>query len=691
MGDPNKLTILSVSEKRNQTKKLKNEYEKIEQAVWDFFIEDTKKYGFEVREGQQDMALDIVDALKANEHILVEAGVGIGKSFAYIVPILYYHKVYQKPIVIATSTIALQEQLEGDIKRISKIIRYPIEVVLSKGQTHFVCRDRADGFLAPKRKEHPYSEINRLTQQGASERKDFPFQVDQKIWDEICIKRYNSRACRSCKHYTRCAFPNLRERMKETTGIILCNQDLLTVHLRKMNAEQSSFFSKEISVIVIDEAHNLEDKVRNTYTESCGRKRIKANGFEALRSLRNRGHNFEDEFQAVEDHLDELFSTLNEQVKLQMQSADSDMKYAERFSLEFDAKVELQSKKLYSSIKWFYDLVGMYFDEDRASDTARNASEELDEIVKFFKAFSSYSKNHLFWIQKSGELEICQCPKSIATITRELYFSRTTRTILTSATISNCNDGTEREKYDYFIRNTGFPVKKNYGMLSEPKPSPFPYDKHAMLYCSDDLPHPRYQRQQFIDEAIARLVELLHISAGKALVLFTAKSDLEVVYGRLSEMNLPYKILTQTSGSSQDKVLSEFRENVNSVLLGTGAYWEGINIEGKSLSNLIIFRLPFPVPDPIIEYKCSIAQDKLMDVLVPEMIIKLKQGIGRLIRNYTDKGIVSILDPRLSEVSKSTYKEMVFDALAIKIRTNSIEEIKRFYMSLYAVETSVIS
>ncbi len=204
-----------------------------------------------------------------------------------------------------------------------------------------------------------------------------------------------------------------------------------------------------------------------------------------------------------------------------------------------------------------------------------------------------------------------------------------------------------------------------------------------MIYYCSDLPHPTKYHEGFIEKAVARLIELFAISHGRALVLFTAKSDLEEVYEKLLRMNLPYKILAQQRNSSQEKILNEFRQNVDSILLGTGSYWEGINIEGKSLSNLIIFRLPFPVPDPVIQYKGSIPKDALMDVNVPEMILKLKQGIGRLIRNYNDKGIVSIVDPRLSEDSTAPYKDIVWASLPIHNRTNNLIKIKEFYNKLF--------
>ena len=138
----------------------------------------------------------------------------------------------------------------------------------------------------------------------------------------------------------------------------------------------------------------------------------------------------------------------------------------------------------------------------------------------------------------------------------------------------------------------------------------------------------------------------------------------------------------QQAGSSQESVLQEFEEDTDSVLLGTGAYWEGISIEGKSLSNLVIFRLPFPVPDPIITYKASVSDNALMKVMVPEMVTKLKQGVGRLIRNFTDTGIISIIDPRLKDSNPKQYRDVVWNALPVSNRTNDINELREFYNSL---------
>ena len=230
------------------------------------------------------------------------------------------------------------------------------------------------------------------------------------------------------------------------------------------------------------------------------------------------------------------------------------------------------------------------------------------------------------------------------------------------------------------MKNTGFLIDQGY--ICEPKESPFNYDEHAMIYYTENLPHPTKERKRFIEEAVKEMIRLLHISAGKALILFTAKTDMREVYDKLLEEELPFQIFMQLGNAKQAETLDKFRKDTNSVLLGTGSFWEGINIEGVSLSHVIIFKLPFPVREPIIDYKYSRSKNGLMEVSVPEMVIKLKQGIGRLIRSENDKGIVSIIDSRVGINSKAPYKEIIWESLPIKNRTNNIEEIKRFYESV---------
>jgi len=284
---------------------------------------------------------------------------------------------------------------------------------------------------------------------------------------------------------------------------------------------------------------------------------------------------------------------------------------------------------------------------------------------------------HIIWIEDGTEIRLCICPKDIRRKISLLLFNKG-NVILTSATISVKNKGTSYERCEYSLNSIGFPA---FGKVSEPKRSPFDYDKNTMLYCSTALPHPR-KKEEYRKVSIAEIVKLLEVTNGKSLILFTSKTDMEYVYKRLSNMHLPYKILIQHSSSSQEYVLEKFKKDVNSVILGTGTFWEGISIEGESLSQVIIYKLPFPYPDPIINCKMAESDDPLVEIAVPEMIIKLKQGTGRLIRSASDKGIVSILDPRVSSKIRERYRNIALNSLSVKNRTENIGEIRDFWNNL---------
>ena len=259
-------------------------------------------------------------------------------------------------------------------------------------------------------------------------------------------------------------------------------------------------------------------------------------------------------------------------------------------------------------------------------------------------------------------------------------FVNSRRTILTSATLSAGNTANANEQYGFFLNSIGNP----HGiMIAQPKESPFDYVHNTMLYISDKLPYPnKNNRRVYQDTAISEIVELLKITYGKALILFTSKEDMNAVFKKLSNMGMPFKIMIQSSDSSQEHRINSFKTDINSVMLGTGVYWEGINIVGESLSQIIIYKLPFAAPDPIIEYKMSKSANPLMDVIVPEMIIKLRQGVGRLIRCHNDKGIISILDPRLSSKSNRKYKTQVLDSLPQKSHTENLDTLSDFWRQI---------
>lgn len=664
---------------KEQEKKKKTDLQAIGEKVTSFFWDVAPEHGFEMREGQQDMSFEIVDALIHDQHFAVEAGVGIGKSFGYLVPVLLYNKKMKKPVIVATSTIALQEQLWDDVHDVMPLLNTDPEVILAKGQTHYLCHKRANEYLSMDGAVIP-KELADGIEEGFQERKQFPPFLPQNIWDKVNIQRFSMRNCGPCEK--KCLYYAIRSQLRYTDGIVICNQDFLTAHLRQIRRGQDGLINRDADLIVVDEAHNLDDKVRSATTERINQGKILGLIKSATNEVKpSDRQNVYAEANEAQRAIRTFFDCLKAQVQQQINNAQQDMRYADRFFFDDSAESIDLLRSMVDATKNAALSIQIYASfEYHGRSTA--ASDDLDELTENLTEMIEELDDYLLWIERKGsQAELVYCPKNTREITKRLYFSGKARTILTSATLTNTTEGSLEDQYAYFISNTGFPTDE-HGCLSEPKPSPYPYDEHSMIYYCDDLPHPTKEHEAFIEQGVQRLLEVLDISGGKALVLFTAKSDMEDVYSILSQKELPYKVLMQQSGSSQDQVLKEFRENTNSVLLGTGAYWEGISIEGKSLSNVVIFRLPFPVPDPIINYKASIADDALMDVNVPEMVIKLKQGIGRLIRNFTDTGIVCIIDRRLRDEPAERYHDIAWSSLPIKNRTKSLDELRRFYEGL---------
>lgn len=656
----------------------KKNFREIGIQVDSFFLDKAPELGFEERIGQWEMSCDIVQAMIDKKHLLVEAGVGIGKTYAYIVPLLYYHRKYKKPIIIATSTIALQEQLASDLETISNIFNYHPEILLAKGQNHFLCKNRLETYFIGKRNTDEY-EYYKIINKGGHEKSDWDIEIPEKIWNMINVSSFNPTTCRlTCSHKDYCFYYQLRDDMKNSKGFILCNQDLLAMNLKKRNSYANEMIASDFQYIVIDEAHNLESKVRNSYTKQFTFSECKS-VIESLKRInRTLGGVLNKKIIICFSMLDQVFDILLNQIKRQDVKAIKKDRDIERYYVNRNIK---GLDEFVKSLEDLYDSASMGFGIEDTYKT-RGEDEALEKVEELYYFFDSLLKEDkdIFWMNASSKnrygITISKCPKNVNELTEKLLFnSEDFRVIMTSATISN--DGLNN--YDYFISNTNLPINRT--MICDSKESPFDYNNNSIIYFTENIPHPSNEREAFIIAGVDEIVRLLNLTNGKALILFTAKRDMLQVYDILKE-KVPYNILMQNNSTSQNDIISQFKADENSVLLGTGSYWEGISIEGRALSNLIIFRLPFPVPEPIINYKRSVSNNGLMDVSVPEMIIKLKQGIGRLIRNETDYGIVSIIDPRLGENNHAPYKQMVWDALPIKNKTNNFEEVREFYLDL---------
>ena len=612
------------------------------------FYKDDMKNGLQRRDGQIEMSGEITQAIMDNKSLAVEAEVGIGKSIAYLVPLVLQFFRERKQMVIATSTITLQEQLERDIIKVLEVLGVRADVEIAKGMKNYICLKRFQNFV---REHSDYIRTYDRAKYGLQTRTDV--YVSEDVWNKICITSCGEK-CSDCQFRKICEYSLMRERIRNNDEIVICNQNMLVSHFIKEESSEG-IFKPDFSTLVVDEAHNLENNFRDAFTTAYSQKEISN---EVLKATENRKNILSSRIVEIIQMVDDFFKYLKYDIHQQQSRSIDDMRTYYYRPIREVRKLVLRIRSAMLEIEM-------------------RTNRRLN-CLQMFRNLGN--KNFLVWLSTEKGVRINACKKNIRKEIGRLLFTSTRRTILTSGTITSQNSGTLKERYQYFMDSLGCPDNV---CVSEPKKSPFDFDKHTMLYVSNKLPCPnKRNRNKYRNEAISEIVKLLEVTHGKALILFTAKDDRDYVFKKLSNMGLPYKIMVQSSDSSQEHRLERFQNNVNSVILGTGAYWEGINIKGESLSQVIIFKLPFPVPDPITEYKMANKECPLLEVAVPEMIIKLKQGAGRLIRSSEDKGIVSILDPRVSSRRKTAYREDTLASLPEKNSTEDISELKEFWNSI---------
>ncbi len=619
----------------------------LDEAVNRFF-DEAERNGLERRPGQVEMSQEIAQAIMDKRSLVVEAEVGIGKSIAYLVPIVQQFFRDRRQVVIATSTIALQEQLERDVRNVLKMIGVKVEVEVAKGMKNYICLREA---RKHRKEDEEFAGLFELALHGVQQKSELS--TTDKAWDKVCITSVGQK-CDGCKYRGRCEYLQMRERIRCNDSIVICNQNMLVSHLLNMESGRG-IFKGNLSTIVVDEAHNLESKFRDAFTTSFSQREISR---EIMKVTHNKKNTMSRLIIETIKMVDTFFNFLKNDISQQQAAADGDMR---TFYYRPSTEIKKLVLKLRSNMK----------EIEMRTNRRLHCLQTLRD---------SENKANLVWLSNEHGVRINVCKKDIRRDIGRLLFSGSRSTILTSATLTSQNSGTLKDRYGYFMDSLGCPDDI---CISEPKKSPYNYDEHSMMYVSNKLPCPkRYNRNRYRQEAVSEIVRLLKITQGKTLILFTAKDDRDYVFGQLTSAGLPYKIMIQSSDSSQEQRLENFRKNVDSVILGTGTYWEGINVEGESLSQVIVFKLPFPVPEPIMEYKMSKVECPLMEVAVPEMIIKLKQGAGRLIRSADDKGIVSILDPRASSRIKTAYKEETLSSLSENHITENIPELKKFWKSI---------
>lgn len=639
----------------------------------DFFnhIQDSKHLQY--RDGQRSMAYSVADTIKDKQILLIEAGVGIGKSYAYLIPLIQSIKDSEKfgGFIIATSTINLQEQLIRDVEEVSRMLGLEsIEVVLAKGKNNYICKKRLDEFLKVTGNEKYQYILDEILKTDSIDRKDFQ-DISEKMWNN-----FNVRVCdkMSCIYYADCKIARQRIDYKKAK-VIITNQDLLIQDLKK---DKSDRLFKDDKVIVVDEAHNLEEKIRNSYVMAIDKRYIESLVYRLYYSVTD----YDEELLPptdIFDNLTEFFTRLRASAKNEIRKVDDEIdNYVDCSRVRFNCghKLEESIKKVMASISFVIravttkNMYGKYRLDKVALEKIKQFELILQDLLEREK-----SKN-IYWVDfidiDGKYLRLTYAPKKIDELAAGLFSKNNPGVILTSATLT-VGDG----NYDYYAKSIGLDKVVGKSVLKEfPEASPYNYDENTILYCPKDISSPK-DKKTYLDDLTNRIRELMLVTEGKSLVLFTSKNDMNYVYENIGVDLLDFPVYIQKDSSTVKTIKEEFENNVSSCLFATGSFYEGIDIKGPSLSQVIIAKLPFSIVDPVMDYKASNYRDGFLNVYLPEMITKLKQGTGRAIRGEDDTAVISILDSRIHDYNVK-YDNMIFEALPYHNVTDDIEEVKKF-------------
>lgn len=640
-----------------------------------------KMKNYESRPQQIEMYQAIFQGIEQAHHLMVEAGTGVGKTFAYLVPAIEQALAEKKPVIIATHTINLQEQIvHKDIPFLKDALGLEFNAVLVKGRHNYICLrrlNRASNFQADFFDTSlELEEFSRLKEWGKKTREgstsDLKFIPSDRIWSAICCETDNC-AGKGCSYYKECFYRQARATIWKA-NIIVVNHALLL--LDALLREEETNLLPNYEIMIIDEAHRLERVAQNHLGVEITTGRVNY----LLNSIYNPGANrgllslippriahlkeCKQSIFAARECADTFFNQVL--VWFNTDAPENGRIKAKQFiqntlspaisKLYFDLK---ELKEALSQKK--YKTPGKQWDEiELSAYVIRTASLAMD-LDNFM---NQGSENHVYWVEVEKKQRLARprillksAPIEVAQSLKSLLFEKVKTAVLTSATLATSS----HQGLTYLKGVLGIENAKEVLLGSS-----FDYQKQVKIYLTRDLPDPN-DKISFLPMASERIMKYLRLSKGSAFVLFTNYDLMYRIYERLTPELEKLGMITYVQGKDlpRHRMLEEFKNRVGSVIFGADSFWEGVDVPGPALENIIITKLPFPVPsEPLSEAKIEKMEkqgiDSFMNYFIPEAILKLRQGFGRLIRTRTDKGIVVILDPRV--VTKQ-YGRFFLDAL----------------------------
>ncbi len=631
---------------------------------------------YEYRPGQYEMAKAVERSLAERRHLIVEAGTGTGKTLAYLLPAL---RTGQR-VIVSTGTKALQDQLFFRDVPFLETLLGELRVCYMKGRANYLCRHklyalRDQPALTGLEEIDEYQQIaewEKMTETGdRAELSGLP--ESSALWHKLDAR---SEAClgSSCPDYRRCFITEMRRRAMES-DLIIVNHHLFfadaAVRAAAVGAPDAGILP-EAAAVVFDEAHELEEVASNYFGRSLSNVRFEDFGRDADMLLRGK----QDSSQA---HI--LTQQLRERARLFFaalpQAGDGRHPFANREEfLESSGDLYLGVNTTLKLLE--AELARLSEIDEAAGLEARAAALRAD--LSFL--LEAKADNMVFWLERRGAPAsqdrrtatrggmrttfLQATPIDVSSILNELVWDRTPTVILTSATL------TVQGGFEHLRRRLGLNDTRELVV-----PSHFRYDRQALLYLPPQMPDPRAAE---FSEAAAKTIEcILHITRGRAFCLFTSYSQMRALYERLLPV-LGYPMLLHGT-APRKALLEEFRSTPNAVLFGTSSFWQGVDVQGEALSCVIIDRLPFAVPsDPVVQARMKAIEESggrpFFDYQVPEAVLTLKQGFGRLIRSLEDRGLLVLLDPR---VRTQRYGQIFLQSLPPYRMTQNIADVEAFF------------
>lgn len=602
-----------------------------------------KRKGYQERRAQIIMARTIEECIARGESAVIEAATGTGKSLGYLLPAVLSNRI----TVISTANKALQAQLFGeDIPFVQMNIKQ-FEAALLKGMNNFLCLDKLEKYRQEWHEldDSKLSElVAAVTARGGDfEKLDYQSELQPKIngESEECPGR------KKCSHGEACFYYKMRDKVKDAT-VIVTNHTMLL-----LDAELGGKILPPFDVLVIDEAHKLEEEAQKCFSTKITQGRFK--------SLLNRKL-----VKRVVEAKD------LEEIKKQVGKLFDDVRFPKEKTIITET---IQSGIILSGL--LHNLSTVLKNQEGIDYT--KLSERALRLALDTSVVCTVKPSedvHFVERKKDDSLEIARYPLNVSTLLYDNLFSAHKRVIATSATLST-NNNKNVETFDFFVKRTGMQPQ-----VQKVLPSVFDYQSNALFYIPRDIAQPmrdNEKSQRYYDWMIStRMQKLVELSRGRAFLLFTSNRAMEAVY---KQLDVPYPILKQ-GDLPKPEMVKRFKQEP-SVLLGVASFWEGVDVAGDMLSLVVIDKLPNDPPDPIhdgIKNLMSMQEGNKYagwnNYSLPRAIIKLKQGVGRLIRSDTDTGVMAILDQRLHTQG---YGKQILASLPPAVRTSNIDDVASFF------------